>query len=85
MQFYLDQAERTGKPLPHDLRGKVLRDIKPQLEEAYDKFKQRNGRYKVRLGTYPDDNALEKYFYLSNGNENSAIKMMEEDGYDVSQ
>lgn len=83
MQFYLDQAERTGKPLPHDLRGKVLRDIKPQLEEAYDKFKQRNGRYKVKEGTYPDDSALEKYYFLSNGNEEKAMKMLKEDGYDI--
>lgn len=84
MEFYLDQAERTGKPLPHDLRGKILKDVKPQLEEAYDKFKQRNGRYKVKEGTYPDDNALEKYYYLSNANEDAAIKMMKEDGYDIS-
>lgn len=83
MQFYIDQASRTGKSLPHDLRGRVLKDIKPQLEEAYDKFKQRNGRYKVKQGTSPDDNMLEKYFYLSNGNENKAIAMMKEDGYDV--
>src|SRR5208337_3577662 len=39
LQFYLDQSERTGKSLPHDLRGRVLKDIKPQLEESYDKFK----------------------------------------------
>ena len=83
MQFYLDQAQRTGKPLPHDLRGRVLKDIKPQLEEAYDKFKQRNGRYEVKKGTFPDDSALEKYFYLSNGNEEKAMKMMREDGYDI--
>lgn len=84
MQFYIDQSERTGQPLPHDLRGKILKDIKPQLEEVYDKFKQRNGRYKVSDGTYPDDNALEKYYYLSNGDDESAIKMMKQDGYDVS-
>jgi hypothetical protein len=83
MQYYIDKAERTGKPLPHDLRGKVLRDIKPQLEEAYDKFKQRNGRYKVQEGTYPDDNSIEKYYFLSNGNEKKALNMMREDGYDV--
>jgi len=85
MQFYLDQEERTGKPLPHDLRGRILKDIKPQLEEAYDKFKQRNGRYKVKDGTYPDDNAIEKYYYLSKGNEKKAREMMEQDGYDLSQ
>lgn len=83
MQYYLDRAERTGEPLPHDLRGKVLRDIKPQLEEAYDKFKQRNGRYPVKDGTVPDDNALEKYYFLSDGNQDKAFKMMKEDGYDV--
>ena len=85
MQFYLDQADRTGKPLPHNLRGKILADIKPQLEEAYDKFKQRNGRYKVKDGTFPDDNAIEKYYYLSKGNEKKAREMMEQDGYDLSQ
>jgi hypothetical protein len=83
LQFYLDQAERTGKPLPHNLRGKILQDIKPQLEEAYDKFKQRNGRYEVRKGTMPDDDALEKYYYLSEGKEDKAMKMMKEDGYDI--
>src|ERR1700731_1231507 len=83
MQYYLDRQERTGEPLPHNLRGKVLSDIKPQLEEAYDKFKQRNGRYEVKKGTVPDDNALEKYFYISNGNEQKAMKMMKEDGYDI--
>ena len=85
MQFYLDQSERTGKPLPHDLRGKILRDIKPQLEEAYDKFKQRNGRYKVKEGIEPDDNAIEKYYYISGGNEDKALQMMKEDNYDISQ
>lgn len=83
MQYYLDQAERTGKPLPHNLRGKILSDIKPQLEEAYDKFKQRNGRYEVKKGTLPDDNSIEKYYYLSDGNEEKALKMMREDGYDI--
>ncbi len=83
LQFYLDKSERTGEPLPHDLRGKVLKDIKPQLEESYDKFKQRNGRYSVRKDTRPDDNAIEKYYYLSNQNEDKAIEMMREDGYNV--
>jgi len=83
LQFYLDQSERTGKSLPHDLRGRVLKDIKPQLEESYDKFKQRNGRYQVKTGTFPDDDALEKYFFIANGNEEKAIKMMKEDGYDI--
>lgn len=83
MQYYLDKAERTGEPLPHNLRGKVLKDIKPQLEEAYDKFKQRNGRYQVKPGTQPDDNAIDKYYFLSNGDENKARKMMEEDNYDI--
>lgn len=85
MAYYIDKAKRTGKPLPHDLRGQVLKDIKPQLEEAYDKFKQRNGRYPVRDGTTPDDNAIEKYYFLSDGNEIKAMKMMKEDGYDVSE
>jgi hypothetical protein len=83
MQYYLDRAERTGEPLPHDLRGRILKDIKPQLEEAYDKFKQRNGRYTVKEGTTPDDNAIEKYYYLSNGDEAKARKMMIQDGYDL--
>lgn len=83
MQYYLDKAERTGEPLPHNLRGKILSDIKPELEKVYDDFKQRNGRYKVREGTQPDDNAIEKYFFLSKRNEEKAIKMMKEDGYDV--
>lgn len=85
MAYYIDKAKRTGKPLPHDLRGQVLKDIKPQLEEAYDKFKQRNGRYPVREGTSPDDDAIEKYYFLSDGNEIKAMKMMKEDGYDVSE
>lgn len=83
MQYYLDKSERTDEPLPHDLRGKILKDIKPELEEAYDKFKQRNGRYKVKEGTYPDDNVLEKYYYLSEGDDNKALKLMKEDGYDI--
>jgi hypothetical protein len=83
LQFYLDKAEKTGEPLPHDLRGKILRDIKPQLEESYDKFKQRNGRYPVKDGTIPDDNAIEKYYYISDGNFEKANKMMKEDGYYV--
>jgi hypothetical protein len=85
MSYYIDKSKRTGQPLPHDLRGQVLKDIKPQLEEAYDKFKQRNGRYPVREGTIPDDNSIEKYYYLSNGNEAKAFKMMREDGYDVNE
>lgn len=83
MQYYLDKAERTGDALPQNLRGRILKDIKPQLEEAYDKFKQRNGRYKVKEGTFPDDNAVEKYFFIADGNEDKAIKLMSEDGYDV--
>lgn len=83
LQFYLDQADRTGKPLPHNLRGKILNDIKPQLEEAYDKFKQRNGRYKVKDGSYADDNTLEKYYFISEGDYDKAAKMMKEDGYDI--
>lgn len=83
LQYYLDKSERTGKPLPHNLRGKILQDIKPQLDEVYDKFKQRNGRYTVKQGTNPDDNAIEKYYYLSNGDQDKAFKMMEEDGYNV--
>ncbi len=83
MQYYLDKSARTGEPLPHNLRGRILQDIKPQLEEAYDKFKQRNGRYQVKKGTVPDDNALEKYYFLSDGNEKKALKMMQEDGYDT--
>jgi hypothetical protein len=83
LQYYLDKAEREGKPLPHNLRGRILKDIKPQLEQIYDKFKQRNGRYKVKEGTYPDDDSIEKYSLLANGNEEKAIKMMKEDGYDV--
>lgn len=81
LQFYLDRQERTGQPLPHNLRGRILKDIKPQLEEAYDKFKQRNGRYKVREGTIPDDNVIEKYFYLADENTDKAEKMMRDDGY----
>lgn len=83
LDYYLDKAERTGEPLPHDLRGKILRDIKPQLDSAYDAFKQRNGRYKVKEGTIPDDNALEKYYYISDGDEKKAAKFMKEDGYDI--
>jgi len=83
MKYYLDKSERTGQPLPHDLRGKILKDIRPELEEAYDKFKQRNGRYKVRNGTIPDDQSIEKYYFLSDGNEKKAFKMMKEDGYDI--
>lgn len=83
LEYYIDKAERTGKPLPHDLRGKILKDIKPQLDEAYDKFKQRNGRYKVKVGTPIDDNAVEKYYYISEGNMEKAKKMMLEDGYDI--
>jgi hypothetical protein len=83
LQYYLDKQKIDGKPLPHNLRGQILKDIKPQLEEAYDKFKQRNGRYEVKKGTFPDDNAVEKYFYMADGNEEKAIKMMKEDGYDV--
>ena len=83
LQYYIDKSEREGKPLPHDVHGKVLRDIKPQLEEAADKFKQRNGRYKVKDGSFPDDSALEKYYFLSNGDDKKAFKMMKEDGYDV--
>ena len=83
MQYYLEKADRTGEPLPNDLRGKILRNIKPQLDEAYDKFKQRNGRYQVKQGTPLDQNAKEKYFYLSEGNVEKAKKMMKEDGYDV--
>jgi hypothetical protein len=85
MTYYIDKAKRTGQPLPHDLRGQVLKDIKPQLEEAYDKFKQRNGRYPVRDGTIPNDDAIQKYYYLSNGNEAKAFKMMREDGYDTNE
>lgn len=83
LQYYLDKAERTEEPLPHNLRGKILQDIKPQLQEAYDKFKQRNGRYKVSAGTPLDDNAIEKYYFISDGIEDKARKMMIEDGYDV--
>jgi hypothetical protein len=83
MQYYLDKSELTGEPLPHNIRGKILNDIKPQLEEAYDKFKQRNGRYKVKEGTIPDDNSMEKYFYLADENPEKALKLMREDGYSV--
>lgn len=85
LQFYLDRQERTGQPLPHNLRGKILQDIKPQLEEAYDQFKQRNGRYKVKNGTPIDDNAISKYFSISNGDIKMAERMMKEDGYNVSE
>lgn len=83
MQYYLDKSKRTGEPLPHDLRGQILKDIKPQLESAYDSFQQRNGRYKVAKGTEVDDNAIEKYYYLADGNEEKARKLMQEDGYDL--
>jgi arsenate reductase-like glutaredoxin family protein len=83
LQYYIDKAERTGERLPYDLRGKILKDIKPELEEAYDKFKQRNGRYKVKIGTPLDEDAKEKYYYISEGNVEKARKMMLEDGYDV--
>jgi len=83
LQYYLDKADRTGEPLPHNLRGKILNDIKPQLEESYDKFKQRNGRYKVAKGTNPDNNAIEKYFYLADKDDEKSFKMMKEDGYVV--
>jgi len=86
MEYYLEKQRKTGKPLPNNLRGRILKDIKPQLEEAYDKFKQRNGRYKVREGTVPDDDALEKYYYIAmdknpKAQEKDIIKLMEEDGY----
>lgn len=83
LQYYLDKQEKTGKPLPLNLKSKILHDIKPKLEEAYDKFKYRNGRYKVKKGTVPDNNSIEKYYYISNGNEKMARKMMKEDGYDI--
>lgn len=83
MQYYLEKADRTGEPLPHDLRGKILRDIRPELDAAYDSFKQRNGRYKVKQGTFVDQNVKEKYYYLGEGNYEKIIKMMKEDGYDV--
>jgi hypothetical protein len=86
MKYYLDQQERTGEPLPHNLRGKILRDIQPQLQESYDKFKQRNGRYKVKEGTPIDANAVEKYYYMAMDkkgkvDQDKVRKMMEEDGY----
>lgn len=83
LQYYLDESERTGKPLPHNLRSKILKDIQPQLKEAYEKFKQRNGRYKVEKGTYPDDNAIDKYYFIANENPEKAKQMMKEDGYDI--
>ena len=85
MQYYLDKSERTGEPLPHNLRGKILRDIKPELDEAYESFKQRNGRYKVKEGTQPDPSSIEKYFYIANKDSKKAVKMMIEDGYDIKQ
>lgn len=83
LEYYLDKSDREGKPLPNNLRGKIQSDIKPELEEVYEKFKQRNGRYKVKKGTSPQENEIEKYYYLSDANEDKAIKMMEEDGYNV--
>ena len=83
LDYYLDQNEKSGKPLPHNLRGKILKDIKPQLEAAYDKFKQRNGRYEVKKGTVPSDRDIEKYFYIANEDTVKAKKMMAEDGYDT--
>ncbi len=82
MQHYLDQAEQTGKPLPNNLRSKILKDIQPELEKAYDDFKQRNGRYKVKKGTAPDYNTKEKYFFIADKNIEKAKKMMREDGYE---
>lgn len=83
LQYYLDESEKTGKPLPHNLKSKIIKDIQPQLKEAYDKFKQRNGRYKVEKGTYPDDNSIEKYYFMANENIDKAKQMMKEDGYDI--
>ncbi len=83
LQYYIDKSEREGKPLPHDLHGRIIKDIRPQLEQNYQKFKERNGRIPVKKGSVPDDNALEKYYFLSDGDEKKAFKMMSEDGYDI--
>lgn len=83
LRYYEKKSELEGKPLPHNLRGKVLQDIKPQLDQAALEFKQRNGRYKVKPGTFPDDDVVQKYYSLSQGDDDKAAKMMREDGYDV--
>jgi len=83
LQHYINKAEKEGKPLPNDLEGKVLQDIRPQLKKVYDDFKQRNGRYKVKKNTAPNDNAIEKYYFIANGDAAKAKKLMREDGYDV--
>jgi hypothetical protein len=83
MQFYIDQSQRTGEPLPYNLRSKILKDIQPQLEEAAIKFKERNGRLKVKQGTIPNDKVIKKYYDLYNGDVVKIRKLMQEDGYDV--
>ena len=83
MQYYLDKSDRENKPLPRNFRAKILEDIRPQLDEAAEKFKERNGRYKYPKNTSISDQILEKYYYLSNGNKEKAFKMMQEDGLNV--
>lgn len=82
LQHYMKEYNKTGK-LPNNLEAQIKEDIKPELDKAYDDFKNRNGRYKVSKGTKPDDNAIEKYAIMSKYNEDKAIALMKEDGYDV--
>ena len=83
MQYYIDKSERENSPLPNDLRGRVLKDIQPQLDKVMDDFKNRNGRYKVKQGTELNKNIIDKYYYISKGDPDLARKMMKEDGYEL--
>ncbi len=89
LQRHLEKSKVTNKPLPHDLYGEILKEIKPQLNAIADDFKTRNGRVKVEPGTALNDDVVDKYLELSRDKKTGKLrpeeaeKMAQEDGYSI--
>jgi len=85
----IDESEEKNKPLPNDLRGKIQKEIQPELGKIYDSFKNRNGRVKVKKGTPVNGDVVDKYLELARDPKTGKIDpkkagdMAAEDGYDI--
>jgi len=89
LRHLIDEAEVKNKPLPHNIRGVIQKEIQPHLDKIYEDFKLRNGRVKVEEGTPITSDVVQKYMELSRDKKTGAIdidkaeEMAEKDGYDI--
>ena len=85
----LDESKKEGEPIPYDLERIVDNMVAPEVDEAYRRVSERNGRIRVKPGTPITEEVIDQYIdrlrdfrgTITNEALQDARDMAREDGY----